>query len=265
MIDLPDIFGALPHGAIPFSFVQHGLLRVRSVSKLPENAASVICVLFPYYLGDDYYNNINISRYAVSRDYHEICGGLLGFFAETLHEMYPENSFVPFVDSSPVPEVTAAVACGLGVQGKNTLLINEKYGSWVFIGEIVTDVHINCEIHERKFCAGCGKCAAACPSGAIGKEFNIEKCISYITQKKGTLTPEQAKLIKENGCAWGCDICQRVCPHNIGAASSPVREFYEGAACEISENFNCEGRAWAWRGEAVIKRNLALLAREEKV
>lgn len=263
MNEFTEIFGGLLHGTIPFSAVEGRLLRFSSLRRLPENAKSVICVLFPYYIGEKYYNNINISRYAAGLDYHDICGTLLKEFSRSLAGSYPAYTFVPFIDSSPIPEVTAAVMCGLGVEGKNTLLINKDYGSWVFIGEIVTDMPTENVSQPLLSCENCGKCAAACPAGAIDSTFEKEKCISYITQKKTALTASEEQLIRANGSAWGCDICQRVCPHNSCAALSPLACFYTDINANVKQTDSISGRAYAWRGEAVIKRNLGLLGEDK--
>jgi epoxyqueuosine reductase len=157
--------------------------------------------------------------------------------------------------------VVAAAKAGLGVIGENTLLINPDYGSWVFIGEIVTTLPIdtakNTGLHR---CIGCGKCVAACPAGILGRlDFDKTKCLSNITQSKGELTPQQTKLIKASGCAWGCDICQSVCPMNNNAAITPLEPFKTDLRPQVKVGDPIDGRAYAWRGRAVIERNLAIL------
>ena len=120
---------------------------------------------------------------------------------------FPENSFSAFVDNSPIPEVKTAALAGLGVVGENGLLITEEFGSWVFIGEIVTDLFIECEEREIKSCIKCGKCKKVCPAK--------NECLSAVSQKKGELSSEEERLLKENNIVWGCDICQEVCPLQV--------------------------------------------------
>jgi epoxyqueuosine reductase QueG len=129
-------------GICPFEKVKDNLIECRAKSRLPENPETVIVACFPYLLNDSAYKNRNISKYAVVTDYHEVAVARLRKAAEKLKSIYPDNSFAVFADNSPIPEVRAACAAGLGVRGLNSLLITEKYGSYVFIGEIVTDLKI---------------------------------------------------------------------------------------------------------------------------
>lgn len=214
---------------------------------------------FPYLLSGEEYKNINISKYAVVADYHEVALNRLNSAAEKLREIYPENEFAAFADNSPIPEVKAACAAGLGVRGMNTLLITEKYGSYVFIGEIVTDLELECTEFEENPCMKCKKCIKSCPSGAIS-ETGFEKsiCLSEITQKKGVLSEKEEKLMKECGCVWGCDICQDVCPMNKNAAKTQIEEFLSSPVARISAGCPLDGRAYEWRGRKVIERNLLI-------
>ena len=112
---------------------------------------------------------------------------------------------------------------------------------------------------ELTGCIHCGECTRACPGNAIRDgRIDKEKCLSYITQKKGELTEEEKRMIKESGCIWGCDICQNVCPLNKGAGKTDINEFRETAVPRAESDTRIEGRAFAWRGEKVIKRNIDL-------
>ena len=173
---------------------------------------------------------------------------------------YPENPFEYFCDNSPVNEVNAAVLCGLGVKGKNGLLINEKYGSFCFIGEIVTDVKLNYSVPKTEGCLNCGLCVKMCPGGALsGNCVDKTKCLSDITQRKGELCEEHISMIKNSGCVWGCDICQDVCRMNKNISVTPVREFSESAVVRFCQGDSIEGRAFSWRTRKVIERNLEYL------
>ena len=263
MTGLDEVFCGLPYGFSSFEEISDRLIDCRKKSLLPGHAKTVISVLFPYYLGEDAYHNANVSRYAVSADYHVITGQILDRIAADLNALYPENAFVPFVDDSPIPEVRAAVNAGLGVMGRNNLFINETYGSWVFLGEIVTDRLFEFAEPKTRVCPGCGACAKACPGGAIGeKGIEKEKCLSFLSQKKGDLPPEIEAKMREYNCAWGCDICQKVCPMNRNAAVTPIEAFFETADPHVTLSTPIDGRAFAWRGKKVIERNLKAL--EEK-
>lgn len=252
-----DIFEGLPYGFSSFDLVKDKLFGVRAINRLPQGAKTVISVLFPYYLGEEYYVNSNISRYAVSTDYHLITGAILNRISARLKEQSPEFSFEPFVDNSPLPEVMCAVNAGLGIQGKNCLFINKDYGSWVFLGEIVTDKGFPFSETQPAMCEGCNKCVKACPMGAISESgIDRDKCLSCLSQKKGELPDFVREKMIETGCVWGCDICQKVCPHNINAKTTPINEFFETAKPLARTGDDITGRAFAWRGKTVIERNL---------
>ncbi len=251
-------------GFAPYGIFEDKLLNCRGRSKIPENTKTVITVLFPYYLGEEAYESLNVSRYAAVSDYHVVAGKYLGLICEELKKEYPDNQFVYFADNSPVPEVFAAVKSGLGMKGRNGLFINEKYGSWVFIGEILTDLFIPCEGQEIKLCDNCGKCLDACPTGVLKEErFNPDRCLSHITQKKGEIPEEYKNMMKRLNCAWGCDECQKACPYNINAEKTTIREFIESFNPVVTSETSVEGRAFEWRGEKVIRRNIEVL--EEKL
>ncbi len=237
-------------GICGFDFIKEHLIQCRKIQDIPENAASVILFAFPYKIKEE--KPENISRYAAVPDYHPICKEHLDSFVQILKTAFPNNSFVSFVDNSPIPEVYAAAAAGLGVLGKNGLLITKEYGSFVFIGEIVTDLEIQAE-NKVENCIGCGKCEKACPVS-----LNKEKCLSAITQKKQDLTDTEIELIKKSGCIWGCDICSEVCPMNKSKKLSEDQCFIDGYRHTYIYNEDITHRAYAWRGESVIKRNCEL-------
>ena len=146
---------------------------------------SVIVFLLPYYTGE----TENISRYAASLDYHlairEITDGLISAIKVRL----PEARTKGYGDHSPINEVHAALISGLGVMGDNGLIINEKYGTYVFIGDVVTDIDPEVlgavPAVDIRRCEGCSACKRACPTGAL-TDYSRE-CLSAITQRKGTL------------------------------------------------------------------------------
>ncbi len=249
-------------GFCPFEKIKDSLINCRAKSRIPENAQSVIVLLFPYNLGDSAYEGSDISKYAVVPDYHDTIAAMLSDICQRLKTAYPNEDFISFTDNSPIPEVKAAMLAGLGVRGLNGLFINPVFGSWVFIGEIVTTKKYNYPTlaDNDLVCIKCEKCLKACPTQALsGNGIDAERCLSFITQKKGELTPEQEALIKESGCAWGCDICQNVCPMNNGAKTEPIEIFKSGAELKARTDSDISDRAYAWRGEKVIKRNLKIL------
>ena len=258
MMKLP-LCDMLPCGICEFKKII-ALIDCRAKSRIPHNAESVITYLFPYYLGEDFYKNSNISKYAVPEDYHKIAGAYLFRITERLKTQHPQNRFEWFCDNSPVPEVETAVLCGLGVKGKNGLLINDRYGSFCFIGEIITDAKLPCSLPEDRTCLSCGACEGACPGNALSNyRVDASKCVSDITQRKGELDEAQRRLIADSGCVWGCDICQDVCPMNKNIEITPVKEFFDTAKALYESGDDISQRAFNWRGKAVIERNLKIL------
>ena len=234
--------------------------NVRSYKKIPLNSKSVMLFLFPYYVGE--FPKRNISKYAMLKDYHKVAGEMLEEAVVNLQKEFPLNSFHAFVDSSPIKEVKAAVRAGLGCLGKNSLLINETYGSYCFIGEIVTDLCLPASCFHKE-CLNCNLCVKSCPKNAIG-DFRIDegRCLSALTQKKGELTDEERESIKNNGSVWGCDICQDVCPLCKNPAKTPFKEFMEMVVPFVDEE-NLDGffpvSSFAWRKKATILRNIRIV------
>ncbi len=242
------------------------LLDCAAKNRLPKDSRSVIVTLFPYKL--ESYPEHNISKYAVVSDYHRVCTQKLDRVCEGLKKAYSQNNFVSFADNSPIREVKAATLSGVGVRGKNGLLINKTYGSYVFIAEIVTDLKLTPSVCCTDSCLECDLCLKNCPSGAI-KDSRIEeaKCLSYITQKKGTLTEDEQKLVKKGGKVWGCDICSDICPMNKAAKPTNIKEFQTDIIYKVDypeNNREIKDRAFGFRGAEVIRRNLDLINQEGK-
>jgi epoxyqueuosine reductase len=176
---------------------------------------------------------------------------------EELSACYPEASFAFFADHSPIDERDAAAKCGLGVIGDNHLLISPKYGSYVFLAELITDLAFPSLSGPAPIgqCLHCGACSRACPSPA--------NCLSAITQKKGELTEPEVDLMRKNHTIWGCDICQQVYPMNQRKESTPIPYFRENRIYHLTKEIldTMDGetfrkRAFAWRGRKTIERNL---------
>lgn len=234
-----------------FLEVHDKLLPCRAAERLPKNAKSIIIMAFPYKVEDE--KPKNISRYAAVPDYHVVVGNMLRNAAEKLKALFPENDFQPFTDNSPIPEVLAANRAGLGAAGKNGLLIHKKYGSFVFLGEIVTDLYIKPAPGGEK-CLECGRCSKACSSIT-----DKSTCLSAVSQRKGELTTGETALLRQRGSCWGCDLCSELCPMNASAENTYIKEFIEGYRSSFSKEEDREGRAYNWRGKQVIDRNFDII------
>lgn len=227
---------------------------------------TAILFAVPYYTTNCDLDASNISAYAVSRDYHLFFAQLFEEILPALREKYPQNRFAGFTDHSPIAEVQAAVRAGLGYWGCNHLFLTDAHASFVFLGEIVTDAVMDAPAKEEAHCKGCGACRAACPVG-----LDALRCHSALTQKKGSLSDEEAAALRAHGSAWGCDLCQLACPvtkkaRAAGTLYTTIPFFLESArtplcAKDVEEMTDEEfaTRAYSWRGRQPILRNLKLL------
>ncbi len=226
----------------------------------------VVC-LFPYYA--TYKKNSNISIYTYSKDYHKVIKTYLEKISEFIIKNSDAEIFGTYSDISPYNDIDLAYNAGLGIIGKNNLLINEKYGTFVFIGYIETSLDIPLDSPIKKSCLECGNCIKKCPSGALNeKDFSI--CLSNITQKKAALNEFEENLIKSNKYVFGCDICQLSCPMNK-FVKTPIKEFQENLIFNLNKEmfqdlsnkeFNSlyKDRAFSWRGKNVLLRNLDIIS-----
>lgn len=190
---------------------------------LVENCKSVIVVLLNY-LPEKKQNEENpqIAYYAYGNDYHQIV-------KDKLHELFafiksisdtPVDGRV-FTDSAPVLERAWAKKAGLGRIGKNTHLINTKIGSFCFIGELILDLELEYDQAISKTCGTCHRCIDACPTHALREPYLLDanRCLSYHNIESKNAIPENIKANMSNRL-FGCDICQKVCPSNIGCLAT---------------------------------------------
>ena len=155
-----------------------------------------------------------ISKYAYGKDYHHVIKDKLKQLFQIINNKIGEVSGRVFVDSAPVMEKSWAVRSGLGWQGKNTNLISKKAGSFFFIAELIVDLELEYDTPVTDHCGSCTACIDACPTEAL-TPYNIDasKCISYLTIELKDQIPTAFKN-KMDDWAFGCDVCQEVCPWN---------------------------------------------------
>jgi epoxyqueuosine reductase len=157
-----------------------------------------------------------ISKYAYGADYHQIIKEKLKQLLAIINEKIGEVGGRAFVDSAPVLDKAWAKKAGLGWVGKNTNLISKKVGSFFFLAELIIDLDLEYDIAPAAdHCGTCTNCIDACPTGAIAAPYIVDgsKCISYLTIELKNAIPEDFKGKMDNW-AFGCDVCQDVCPWN---------------------------------------------------
>ena len=185
--------------------------------KLVDGAKSVITVLLNYYPSETQKDEEapKISKYAYGKDYHHVIKGKLRELVNFITEEIGEVGGRAFVDSAPVMDKAWAAKAGLGWVGKNTNLINSKTGSFFFIGELILDIELEPDGLTTDHCGTCRACIDACPTDAIAEPYLVDgsKCISYFTIELKDAIPTEMKG-KFDNWAFGCDVCQDVCPWN---------------------------------------------------
>ncbi len=196
---------------------------------LVEGAVSVISVIINYTpkaLQSDP-TAPKLARYAYGKDYHFVIKDKLNELFQFIKEnIYTSLEGRVFTDSAPVLDRVWAVRAGLGWIGKNTNLIHKKMGSYVLIGELISNLPLQADQPINEACGGCQRCIDACPTGALLAPYQLDanKCISYLTIEHREELPEKLKGQFENW-AFGCDICQEACPWNWKARPGKEEAF----------------------------------------
>lgn len=241
--------------------------RINLVQYL-EGGKSVISIAFPYLFKDNLKEEVYFSKYTYGRDYHKVVSKYLSEICEYISELGGRSIY--FVDNNALPERYIASLCGVGFIGKNNMLITEKYGSFVFLGEIITDLKLEEDEKVSQKCGECKLCLEACPTKSIKKEgSNPNICLSYISQKKD-MDEKWFSLL--NGRIFGCDSCQDVCPYNKEVEKSNIKEFIPFGFMEnpqIEELINLDNKSFkenhgltscGWRGKNLLIRNAMINA-----
>jgi epoxyqueuosine reductase len=181
---------------------------------------------FPYSVENDDPRQASIARYAWGDDYHEIIQQRLDALLEWLrHEAGDRFEGRAYVDTGPVQERVYAQYAGLGWIGKNTCLISTELGSWIFLSEIICNLDLAVDAPALDQCGACTLCLEACPTGALVESGVLDstRCLSYLTiELKGSIPHAQRDTIREH--AYGCDICQEVCPWNLMPSTAASSE-----------------------------------------
>lgn len=204
------------HGTM--SYMENHFEKRTDPTLLVENAQSVICFAYNYFTEKELESKeYKISKYAYGRDYHKVVKKKLKLLFNEMNEKHGPITGRYFVDSAPIMEREWAKRAGLGWVGKHTLIINPKKGSFFFLAEMVIDMELAYDEPISDYCGTCTKCITACPTDAIsekGFELDASKCISFLTIENKEEAIAESFTGQMEDWAFGCDICQDVCPWN---------------------------------------------------
>ena len=232
--------GPSPHAAFLDRWLRQGYggtmrylnrqAKKRKDTRLIDRLATRAIVILDNYYSSKYSQpegKAKTARYASSNDYHVVTLKRVNALAKLLSEHGAKTSR-PYVDTGPVPERELAERAGLGWIGKNTMLLRPGLGSWFVIGTIFTDLPLEIDSpFATDHCGSCTKCLDACPTQAFVEPYLLDatRCISYLTiEYKSTIPAELAGQF--GGWAFGCDICNEVCPWNLRfAVETTIPEF----------------------------------------
>ena len=240
--------------------------RLNAKNLFPE-CKSIIAVSIPYGYGYKmrYFPDkgmLSVSSYG--EDYHKKANLLLNKFAIGLKK-YINFKYIAVADTSFLIDKEICMTAGIGSYGKNGLIYNEKEGSFIHLGYLLTDINIEGSLAIKEdICGTCNICVRSCPNGAIFDDggINPKKCISYLTQTKNYIPLEYRE--KMGSQIYGCDICQIVCPKNKEILNKVPVNDYSSLYIDLKEILNISNTgflnkygimAGSWRGRNVWKRN----------
>ncbi|HFU4024951.1 TPA: tRNA epoxyqueuosine(34) reductase QueG [Streptococcus suis] len=198
-------------------------------------------------------------------DYHYILQDKLERLARGIEQLTEGLEYKAMVDTGALVDTAVARRAGIGFIGKNGLVISKEYGSYMFLGELITNLDIEPDQPVDYDCGDCNRCVTACPTACLLGDgtMNARRCLSFQTQDKGMMDLEFRKKIKT--VIYGCDICQICCPYNKGISSPEVVEidpdlaqpelipFLELSNGQFKEKFGMI--AGSWRGKNILQRN----------
>ncbi|MBH5318943.1 tRNA epoxyqueuosine(34) reductase QueG [Paenibacillus sp. GSMTC-2017] len=211
-----------------------------------------------------------MSRSAWGEDYHRVLRDRLAKLHAWLQERVPEMRAESMVDTGALSDRAVAERAGIGWSAKNCSIISPKLGSWIYLGEMITNLPLQPDEQVTEGCGSCTKCIDACPTGAIvgPGQLDSNKCISFITQTKGMISDEYMRKIGNR--LYGCDTCQIVCPENRGKNWTQHPELKPDVELakplliplltignrEFQERYGSTSSAW--RGRKPIQRNAVI-------
>ncbi|MGI8905904.1 MAG: tRNA epoxyqueuosine(34) reductase QueG [Candidatus Sumerlaeaceae bacterium] len=225
-------------------------MRAQGADAVLPGAQSVIVFAASYYPGNSRADTdlsdidsstisdptLRIAKYALGEDYHLVFRERLQPVVEWLNETVPGHTWRICVDSAPLNERAYAIESGIGFMGRNTMIIAPDAGSYLLLAEIVTTAQLPTDAPISGTCGTCTRCIDACPTGAITEPLRVDatRCISYLTIEKKT----ELSAAEHDACgewAFGCDICQDVCPYNKSPEPVAIPELAEGVRVHRNE------------------------------
>ncbi|OXM84951.1 tRNA epoxyqueuosine(34) reductase QueG [Paenibacillus rigui] len=212
-----------------------------------------------------------LSRSAWGLDYHQVLRNRLQRLEAWIRDQVPDARMESMVDTGALVDRAVAERAGIGWLGKNCSVITPEFGSWVYLGEMITNLPLPADRPVTESCGDCTLCIDACPTGALvgPGQLNAQRCISFVTQTKGHIEDDELKK-KIGNRLYGCDTCQTVCPQNKGkhwtqhAELQPDPEQAKPLLLPLLKMTNREFKerfgtsSAAWRGRKPIQRNAIL-------
>ena len=250
------------------------VLRV-DPKKTLQSAKSIIVIAMSYYINEkkpqgsekfQFYGRL--ARIAWGKDYHIVLMDKLEMLAGFIAGEYDGFEYRPFADTGPLVDRYLANRAGIGFYGYNSAIINEDFGSWIFLGYMITNIPFKRDKSLKyKSCLGCNLCIEHCPTSAIEGpyKFDANKCLSNVLQQKKPIQKEILPVIGDR--IYGCDTCQDVCPHNRDIKKMTAKEFMPTGLSDgvdliqllriSNKEFNSlfGGNASGWIGKKTLQRN----------
>ena len=244
------------HGEMSY-MSRHGTRRTRP-EELEKNTLSIISVRMDYFPEQaehaiallEQAERGYIARYSLGRDYHKVVKKRLQKLANLIEQEIGTFGYRVFTDSAPVLEKALAEKAGIGWIGKHSNLLQEKTGSWFFLGEIYTNLPLPIDEPAINHCGTCNKCREVCPTQAIIEPYVVDSrlCISYLTIESRQAIPVELRPLMGNRI-YGCDDCQLFCPWNRFSQQTIESDYFARGDLASPELINL----FAWSEEEFLK------------
>jgi epoxyqueuosine reductase len=230
------------------AYLERGRARRLDPQRVLPGARSVVACALNYHQGADQGGPAHVARYAWGADYHDVIEPRLRAVQAEIERAAPGSTGRAYVDTGPVLERDLAARAGLGWVGKNTMLLHPRLGSYFFIGVVLTTAALAADEPLPDRCGTCTRCLDACPTGAFAAPYVLDarRCISYLTiEHRGWIAESRRAGI--GGWAFGCDVCQDVCPWNRRAPVTAERAFLAADVPRLAEMATLDDQAYRER------------------